>query len=159
MPLIVEDGTGLANADSLISIEFANTYHASRGNVAWVDILPAQKEIVLRRATDYITYIFGRSFVSSKLVSGQSLPFPRLAWSGVPLGVKEAVAELALIANSTPLMPTSKTIRKRSIKVGPIAVEYDMQSGSGLSFANAVSRLGEFLGASSSGMTTRLVRT
>ena len=38
MTLIVEDGTGLANAESYVSVADATTYHANIGNTAWAAI-------------------------------------------------------------------------------------------------------------------------
>jgi hypothetical protein len=164
--LTVENGTGLANADSYVSVEEADAYHASRGNVLWADILPAQKEVLLRRATDYITYIFGRSFIGVRAVSGQSLAWPRISINdinlyslGVPREIREATAELALVANTAPLMPNQTTVRKKMVKVGPIQVEYDAGAWTGNRFVSATARLSAFIEGQSSGMTARLVRT
>lgn len=159
--LIVEDGTGVPNADSLASVEFADNYHNNRGNLTWQVITEPRKEQLLRVATDYIKYIFGPSLIGYKATSTQSLPFPRVISFvniGNPISVQEATAELALIANTNSLIPTETTRRKKLVKVGPITVEYDGNSFTGPSFVAAISRLSEFLGASASGMTTRLVR-
>lgn len=163
--LTPEDGTGLANADSLTSVEFADIYHAERGNVLWATFDVLRKEANLRRATDYIKYIFGPSFIGVKAVAGQSLPFPRIidyVNVGVPISIQEATAELALVADTTPLMPSSTAIRKKMVKVGSIQVEYDATSfGTGPRFIAGVSRLAEYLGGLTSGAikTARLVRT
>lgn len=55
MALIVEDGTGLADAESYLSVADADTYHADRNNEAWQDYSTAEKEAALRKATQYIT--------------------------------------------------------------------------------------------------------
>ena len=39
MALIVEDGTGLANAESYVSVADATTYHTNYGNTAWTAII------------------------------------------------------------------------------------------------------------------------
>jgi hypothetical protein len=160
--LIVEDGTGLTNADSLASVAFADNYHFLRANERWQEISPTRKEQLLRRATDYIKYIFGRSLAGVVAVTGQSQVFPRII-SGVnvgnPLAVQEATAELALIADTTALMPSETSMRKKMVKVGPIQVEYDASSFTGPRFVSAVNRLIEFMDGRSSGMTARLVRT
>ena len=39
MSIVVEDGTGKANAESFISVTDASTYHSARGNMAWDEIV------------------------------------------------------------------------------------------------------------------------
>lgn len=166
--LIPEDGTGLSNADSYISVDEADLYHSNRGNDAWAAIDAARKEQLLRQATDYITYIFGPSFIGVKAVLGQSLAWPRISTTdytlfslGVPQAVREATAELALIAQTTPLLPNQISMRKRSVKVGPISVDYDANSFTGPRFVSATVRLADLLTgpAASSVQTAKLVRT
>ena len=45
MSLIVEDGTGLAGAESYVSVTDADTYHDKRGNTAWATLTTAQKVV------------------------------------------------------------------------------------------------------------------
>jgi hypothetical protein len=54
MALIVETGVGLANAESYLSVEDANAYHAARGNAAWTAEGDNNPEAALRRATAYL---------------------------------------------------------------------------------------------------------
>jgi len=54
MPLIVEDNTGLANAESYISVADADVYLANMGRTSWAAATTAAKEIALRKATQYI---------------------------------------------------------------------------------------------------------
>lgn len=166
--LIPEDGTGLTNADSYVSVDEADTYHNNRGNDVWQTISETVKEQLLRRATDYITYIFGPSFIGQKATTNQSLSWPRISIDdidlyslGVPIQVREATAELALISQTTPLLPNETSARKKSVKVGPISVEYDASSFTGPKFVSATVRLAELLGGINSAAvrTARLVRT
>src|SRR6476661_2992294 len=139
MPLIPEDGTGFANADSLASLEFANQYHLDRGNDRWQVMSVSRREQKLRQATDYIKYIFGPSFAGAKVFPNQSQPFPRYVNGvniGLPMAIQEAVAELALIADTTPLMPNQTTARRKSIKIGPIEVQYDANPFTGPRFVS-----------------------
>jgi len=39
MSIVVEDGTGLATAETYISVADATTYHTARGNSAWNDVV------------------------------------------------------------------------------------------------------------------------
>ena len=164
--LIVEDGTGLANSESYISVAYADDYHLKRGNQSWGQMSPTRKEQLLRQASDYITYVFGPSFVGIRAVTGQAMAWPRqlsdggyLYSLGVPIEVQQATAELALVANSTPLLPNQTSVAKKKVKVGPIEVEYDASSWTGPKFIAATSKLTAYMDTRSTGMTARLVRT
>ena len=52
MSLVVEDGTGKADAESYISVADADTYHSNRGNTDWAALTTTEKEQLLRGATD-----------------------------------------------------------------------------------------------------------
>lgn len=104
--MIVEDGSGIAGANSYVTTEEANTFHADRSNGAWTAASTGFKESALINASDYIdaNYKFD-SFTSS---STQGLAWPRYgilneagyAQAGVPVAVKKATMMLALEALS-----------------------------------------------------------
>jgi hypothetical protein len=52
--LVVEDGTGLANAESYASLTYVRTYHADRGSSVLTSGSDAAVEAALRRATRYV---------------------------------------------------------------------------------------------------------
>lgn len=76
MALIVEDGTGLSNAESFASVAFANTYHTNRGNALWTGT-DAVKEAALRKATDYIQAKYYPRWGGSRMTDAQALDWPR----------------------------------------------------------------------------------
>lgn len=102
----VEDGTGLAAANSYASISYADDYHEGRGNTSWThsSVTDAEKENALVRATDYIEKRFGTKFRGWRGSSTQSLQWPRIdaednagyLVSGVPDKLKQAVTEYAM---------------------------------------------------------------
>ena len=111
--MIVEDGTGLPNADSYVSIEFADSYFSARGVTDWTALTQAKKEVALICATDYIDNVF--QWYGKKQFEGQSLRFPRVNIKdyegedivGVPNCLKQAVCDTALMsANGTTLFQT-----------------------------------------------------
>lgn len=104
MALIVEDGTGLEDANSYCTVEFADMYFSERANVAWQGS-PEQKEAALIQATDYIDIRFGEKFQGRVLKASQSLAFPRQGYVGIPRAVARATAEYALRALTTALAP------------------------------------------------------
>jgi len=111
--MIVENGTGLINADSYVSIEFADNYFSARGVSGWVALTQNVKEQSLIRATDFIDNIY--QWCGKKATSEQSLRFPRInivdyegqPVEGVPTCLKKAVCEAAQItSNGTELFQT-----------------------------------------------------
>ena len=150
MALIVEDGTGIANAESLCSVAFFRDYHAKRGTDVTA-LEDATVEQLLRKATDYFVATYGAALNGVPIYVDQPLPFPHSNATGVPLLIQQAIAELAFIAKATPLMPNI-TRGKKSVKVGPLAVEYDGNSAVSTNFVAASLRIAPFLGTVSGAM-------
>ena len=104
MSLIVEDGTGLATAQSYASAADATTYHTAHGNSAWTGT-DAVKEAALVRATAWLDDAFYFRWPCVKLLNTQALEFPRLAavdvdgyaLDPVPASLKIALYEAALV--------------------------------------------------------------
>lgn len=144
MSLIVEDGTGKADAESYISVIDADTYHSNRGNADWASLSTAEKEQLLRAATDYMVAVYRLRWDGYRYINTQALDWPRIYvpmrdicsvnafpqyvdFDIVPVQVKNACAEFAFKANSETLLAdqTQGTIRE---KVGPIEIDYDKYS-------------------------------
>lgn len=139
MPLITEDGTGRADAESLASVAAADAYHASRGNVSWAGAMTADKENALRRATDYMGQMYRLKWKGRRLGLTQSLDWPRygvqlddvgfghyaayVPVNVVPVQVVQACCELAFRALSGPL---AADLQRQVIAktIGPIRTEY-----------------------------------
>ncbi|MGB0972784.1 MAG: DnaT-like ssDNA-binding protein, partial [Mycobacterium sp.] len=110
MALTVEDGTGLAAAESYASAAEAIAYldaHAASGssNVFTAASTPDQ-EIALRAATDYLDGNYSSRWLGYRANQVQALDWPRsdvtdidgyaIASTTVPQRLKDATAELAL---------------------------------------------------------------
>lgn len=108
MALTVEDGTGLADADSFVSVAAADAYHDARGNTAWVSSSsPADedKEQALRRASYFLSnsYSWQGYPVNGR---SQALAWPRtgvtdaedyaVPSTSVPREIADATCEIAL---------------------------------------------------------------
>lgn len=174
MPLIVEDGTGLASADSYISVADATTYHADRGNAAWASLASDTiREQHLRKATEYMQQVYRSRWLSFRVTSTQALDWPR-AWvrlddapagygsamgfvpnNVVPVEVKRACAELALASIDGALAPPLERAASKET-VGPISVEYDTNSPEYKRFRNVDMLLSIYLGGSSA--NAKLIR-
>lgn len=74
MPLIVEDGTGVANANSYITLAVARTYASLRGIVLSVDDPTLTAQVIL--AADFLES-FAQQYVGSPTLFTQSLSWPR----------------------------------------------------------------------------------
>lgn len=146
MTLIVEDGTGLADAESYISVVYADDYHAKFSNSPdWAGADLASKERALRLATQFTDLRYGARFRGVRKSIDQALEWPRveaadsplvfLLESSLPVKLKQATAEAALRALSEDLMPDVESpgrVVSESIQVGAIkeSVSYDA-SGKG----------------------------
>jgi hypothetical protein len=133
--LIVEDGTGIEDAESYLSVTEANSYHAAHGNSAWTGV-DTVKEAALRKATTYLDGVYGSRWPGVKRTLEQALLWPRsygydredyaLADDAVPAPVQQATAELALRALSEELIADlERGGRISRVKVGPIEEEYE----------------------------------
>lgn len=135
MALVVEDGTGLSNAESLVSVTECDTFWTAFDASKWQGGTTL-KEAALRRATAYLSNSFDWDGIKSKLRK-QALAWPRIGCADreqqpilgteIPVEVKTAVYHLAALELETPnaLNPTVTLSEKtKSEKVGTIAVEY-----------------------------------
>lgn len=128
MAFVAEDGTGLANANSYITVEWANTYFEERGHTHWTGSTEdKQKHLIL--ATDYMEGRFSSLYAGEKLTSTQALSFPRLD-TGIPVELKKACAEYAVrslvnltLAQDPVTDSTGNVVSSTKKKVGPIETE------------------------------------
>lgn len=127
MSFVVEDGTGIAGANSYTSVAFADAYFAERHNAAWTGDNNA-KEGALVRATDYIDAKFGSRFLNDRKFDYQILFFPRTGYTiAIPVILQKACAEYALRALTANLFPdpvvdeSGFAVVSKSDTVGPIS--------------------------------------
>ncbi len=173
MSLVVEDGTGIATAESYCSVADADTYHTNQGNAAWALLSTTLKEQALRRATTFMEGKFRDIYAGYRKGIIQSLSWPRIwvpvrdAPAGygsfmmyypqdtVPAAVSAACAKLALIASTEDLSPALKQgVIKR--KIGPLETEYDRFSPQGTRYREIYMLLNPFV--KSSGNSVGLAR-
>lgn len=143
-----ETGAGLEDANSYITLAYADTYHATFGNTAWPatpDVntdpagyatITALKELALIRATRAVDTLFGDDFKGYPLVSTQALLFPRTAFyinrtqvvqaGTLPRALKDAVAEVALKdvngENINPDVAAAAVTGSETVKVADVEV-------------------------------------
>jgi len=105
--LVVEDGSGLTNANSYASLAYADSYHEYHRNPAtWTEADDADKEQALRMATWWLDQTYGDRWIGLKSTQEQALDWPRgLAYDRngyqvpddeVPNRLKDATCEMAL---------------------------------------------------------------
>jgi len=123
MIIVVEDGTGLENANSYASVAEADGYWTVRGNVSWTGS-ETEKETALIKATDYIDLRWAGLLRGFRSTEEQSLEFPRTVFLPVPLKLKAACFEYALRALTAELAPdpthddSNKDVIQRSEGLG-----------------------------------------
>lgn len=136
MALIVEDGTGLSEADSYISVADADNYVSSMvGDAGWAGATEAEKERALRRATQYVDARY--RYKNSKLSPDQALEWPRVGFPWPVKRVLDATCELAVRALSGDLYSdVSPEDNIKSETVGPLTTVYqDAENGGQVRFA------------------------
>lgn len=129
MALVVEDGTGLSNADSYESLVNASSYATSFGRTEFLALsTDALREVRLREATQFLDTFY--EWPSRQLLVTQSLQFPRETLSlegrditGIPVQIKTACKELATFPGLPSLVPDADLSKYvyRSVKVEGLA--------------------------------------
>jgi hypothetical protein len=171
MSLTVEDGSGLANAESYASVAEADAWHLARGNDIWFDsdFDNTEKEQALRRATDFMEQYYGLRYAGYRKTDTQALAWPRYEvpradtnggyWSSdaVPQPVKNACMELAVKAAQGDLAPDLGRVEKRT-KVGEIEVEYADDGRQSTVYRSINMMLNQFL-ATGGGVSMKVCRT
>lgn len=144
MALIVEDGSGLANAESYVSVAAAAAYAEARG-LTFPDSPDEPAEQALRRATTWLDGRYRGSFPGTRTNRReQALEWPRInAYdracppnyidkNEIPVEIVNATIEAAIreLAEPGALSPdvVAGQIEKR-IKVEGIEIEYALGSG------------------------------
>lgn len=145
MALIVEDGTGMATADSYASLADASAYAAKQGlTFAITGDDEALAEQALRRATIWLDGAYRSRFGGlRKLRRDQALEWPRIGVvdnegvavspDTVPPEIVKATIEAAVREKADPgsLNPDITTGKiKSSVSVGEVSVSYAVGSGS-----------------------------
>lgn len=134
--LIVETGISVVGAQSYVSVEEADAYHAAHGNTStWAAAGLIGKEVALRKATAYIDGYYGGRYKGYRTYPlTQNLLWPRaeviefpedgvsLPSTSIPTRLKDAVCEAALRAVSGTLAPDLEAGgRVQSVSVGEIS--------------------------------------
>lgn len=150
MAFLVEDGTGLANANSYGSFAGYVAYWADRGLV--VGEIQSVVEAALVKASDYLGLRY--CFVGQRATAAQGLEWPRIyayrgrpafdaycvPIEGVPVEVVKATYELGKRALAGELAPdptvdaSGQTVVSSRKKVGPIEVEVAFNGGGSSTF-------------------------
>jgi hypothetical protein len=77
MSLIVEDGTGLPDAESYASVAQFKDYHLKRGNTVASDLDDDAIEPLLRQATDFLVEMYRQVWLGEIIKPTQALDWPR----------------------------------------------------------------------------------
>lgn len=140
--LVVETGSGSANANSYESIVNADLYQADHNDpvaTTWSDVTDFRKEIALKNATQYLDAVYGEKWLGRRSNSGQRLDWPRqgivdrdgfaVLSTTMPRVLLEATAILAHldITETSGLLPdlaaSTGNVKREFKKVGPLEKE------------------------------------
>lgn len=137
MALVLEDGSGVSNANSYASGDMADSYFEDRGNAAWTAGSDDDKESALVRATQYLDGRYRGKWKGTKASSAQALAWPRanatdeddldIASNVIPQVIIRATCEAALREFSEPGSLNPDLERGGYITkevIGPIETDY-----------------------------------
>lgn len=127
MALVVEDGSGVAGANSYLSVAELRAFAVDRGLT-----LPATDgpvEVLLIKAADYLEL---RTYIGTKVSDDQGLSWPRNTTDdygapvamGVPTAVKRAQRLLAIEAQNGELSAAARPSKYTKTKIDVVQVEY-----------------------------------
>lgn len=134
MTLIVEDGTGLSNADSYVSVLGADTYVGDTFfSGSWSTTSTPDKEKLLKNATRLLDSFY--DFKGEKTVSTSSLRWPRtgvfdndgveVASNIVPKGIVFATVEMAIALQNNNFLAENDARGISSLKVDVIEIQFE----------------------------------
>lgn len=156
--LIVEDGRGLPDANSYVSVSYADSYSKNRNYDAWLSQSEYVRKAAVIKGMDYVDSLF--RWKGTRKYRNQSLCFPRIDIvdddgfnrSGeIPENLKKAVCEAAflvvdqytLFASQDPLGPVKKDRKKAD--VAEIEKEYFSSSEVKVDYTSAYQALDALL--------------
>mgnify|MGYP001090393992 CR=1 FL=1 len=165
--LIVEDGSIVADANSYIDYDYAESYHSLRGNSAWAIGDPTEKQYAIIRATEAIDNLYSQKWPGTPTEYGtQELKWPRknVVINNVPIeddvilaAIKKAVAEAALRELATPGSMTPDLDRGgdiKRVKADTVEVEYSDSASATTTFTLIDVLLDDITGGASGGYAT-----
>lgn len=143
MALVVEDGTGINNANAYLSVAEADSYFQARNTPKWTTRNTPDKERAILYATAFLDSNFYWLGHIKRLE--QALGWPRIlvydkdnrtvSSDSVPQRVKDAVCELALEGLDKPLSPSlARGGAVKRQKVSSLEIEYFERASSDRTF-------------------------
>lgn len=138
MALVPEDGTGLPNADSYVSVSEADSYWADHGSPSsWTGAATASKESALRYATIWVDNNF--AWPGEVVSDTQALRWPRggvvdderrpIDSDVIPVRLKSAVMQLANEHIASGDLSESETHGLEEVEAGPVRVRFVGSAG------------------------------
>lgn len=133
--MMIEDGSGMTNADSYIGVEEVRDHFRLAGDFVLSDLSDQQVERLCVKATRYLDSTYGDRLQGHRTSADQSLAWPRmgvtvhggttlLGEATIPLGLKRAAYAAARQAHEGDLRPTARTtapVVQESVTVGEIS--------------------------------------
>jgi len=139
--VILEDGSGVEDANSYIETSYVDYIEELEGIIEWNDASQDNKNKYVIRATNLIDRLYGSRMRGDILDAQQSLLYPRGSFmdglgrlvlsNTIPKALKDAAARAAIGYAKTDIDLVSsdfdkENIKKESVSIGPISesVEY-----------------------------------
>jgi H2-forming N5,N10-methylenetetrahydromethanopterin dehydrogenase-like enzyme len=130
MSLIIEDGTGIPDADAYISIPYVSQYFRGERLEAWETLTVDKQEDAIISATRYVDTAY--EWLGTQKTLEQGLQWPRDGVTvgkfeiiGVPKAVKQATAEcIAFVMDNVSFYSEDASAKVTSEQVDTIKITY-----------------------------------
>lgn len=170
MAFTVEDGSGVAGANSYVSIADANAYFADRNDSTWAGLQDEVKQKGILDATAYIEAKYRGSWVGSLYDTAQGLSWPRIGAydpegrdldGGVPVDLIAVVCRLALQSATSGDLEVAQDRggQVKREKVGPIETEYEPGAPAGSTYPYVDDMISGLVRGGGHSLTAELRRT
>jgi hypothetical protein len=130
MPLIVEDGSGLPDANAYVDIPYVSSYLLGEQLEAWEALSEPEQESAIIKATRAVDTLYDWLGTRKTLEQGLSWPRSNVVYEGfeiegVPSAVQKATAEaVGLVLDGAEFFSEEADMEIASEKVDVIAVSY-----------------------------------
>jgi hypothetical protein len=171
MTINIETGEGTRDADSYASVESADARCVALGVTDWAPRTDAEKEVALRRSTQFMLANYRKRWAGRRVYQAQALDWPRwnvvvddfpVLSTVVPAEVVNACIDLAVrAARGEELLPDLETGNNqvKRDKTGPLETEYfEHNTDAAARFVAIDAMLEPFFGAAGGAGMIKVVR-
>lgn len=151
--LIIEDGSGIDNANVYCDLDYADQYCALKGYAGWFGLSDDEKNVLLIKGTEYIDNYY--DWRGQRKFEDQSLSFPRVKLfdddkfeiRNIPVRLKKACIEAAFLNTTNKSLFITKDSKGavKKVKADVLEKEYFENNSSEIDYTSIYEILNKLL--------------